>query len=72
MKYPAIVYSLDDIDTRHADNTPYKMAKRYQLTVMDRSPDSPLVMKVAGLPSCSFQRWFAADGLNHWVYTLYY
>jgi hypothetical protein len=70
MAYPAIVYSRDGSTSEHADNGPYRLTKRYQVTVIDRNPDSDLPDQVEGLPSCSIQRWFASDSLNHWVFNL--
>ena len=72
MKYPAIVYELDDIHTDFADNRPYYSEKRYQVTVIDRDPDSGIPNKIAMLPKNSFNRFFVANGLNHTVFTLYF
>ena len=72
MQYPAIVYKLDEIDTKFANNKPYSRAKRYQVTVIDPSPDSPIFDKVGELPTSSFERAFPADNLNHQVYNLYF
>src|SRR4051812_34274733 len=40
MQYPCIVYKRDDSQTDFADNRPYSRTKRYQVTVIDRNPDS--------------------------------
>lgn len=72
MQYPCIIYKLDDVDTKYAGNHPYAHTKRYQVTVVDRNPDSELPDKVLGLPLCSFNRFFPADNLNHYVFTLYF
>ncbi len=72
MQYPCLLYSRDGVSTQHADNELYRHAKRYQLTVIDRNPDSTLQDLVEELPLCAFQRFFTADGLNHWVFTLYF
>lgn len=72
IKYPCIVYSLDDIDTRYADNLPYMITKRYQLTVIDKDPDSSIRDEVAILHQCSFLRAFTSDNLNHYVFEIYY
>lgn len=72
MEYPAIVYSRYDIDTRHAGNKPYAQLPAYQLIVVDKNPDSDIVLKVSGLPMCSFDRHYTSDNLNHDVFTLYY
>lgn len=72
MQYPAIVYLRAGSSTDHADNVPYRHAKRYQVTVIDRNPDSNLPDQVEDLNYCELDRTFAADELNHWVFTLYF
>lgn len=72
MTYPCIVYKRDDISVTHADNIPYRLTRRYLVTIIDPDPDSPLVGLVAALPMCSFNRAFVAENLNHDVFILYY
>lgn len=72
MQYPCIVYERSKVDTKFADNRPYKHTKRYQVTVIDRDPDSDIPDKVGNFPMCSHSRFFKADGLNHNVYDLFF
>lgn len=72
LKYPAIVYQRDNLSTKFADNAPYNHKQRYQVTVIDRNPDSDIPSKLAALPMCNFNRFFVANDLNHDVYTLYF
>lgn len=72
MQYPCIVYQRDNEDTKFADNTPYARTKRYMVTVIDRDPDSDIPEKVASLPKAVFNRFYAADDLNHDVYHVYF
>ena len=72
MKYPAIVYSRNDIDNVHADDLVYVQTTVYQVIVIDPDPDSKIVTKVSKLPMCSFDRHYTADNLNHDSFTLYY
>jgi hypothetical protein len=72
MEYPCIVYNIDGEDAKYADNNPYSLTLRYQVTVIDRTPDTPIRGKVANLPGSRFNRFFVADGLNHYVYNLHY
>ena len=72
MKYPCIVYSRDAADTKFANNNPYRYTKRYQVTVIDRDPDSGIPDKIAVLPGSTFNRFFTADNLNHDVFTLFF
>lgn len=71
MVFPAIVYRRDDARTEYADNNPYSNTKRYQVTVIDRNPDSLIPDKVASLSTSSFLRFFVVDKLNHDVFNLY-
>ena len=72
MEYPCIVYSRDNVSLQFADNLPYRDAKRYQVTVIDRNPDSEIPDNVAQLQYCTLSRTFPANNLNHDVFTLYY
>jgi hypothetical protein len=72
MSYPAIVYELDDEDTTYANDHPYRRVKRYQVTVIDRNPESAIPDQVGALRMCSFNRAFKAEGLNHFVYQLFF
>lgn len=72
MAYPCIVYRRDFADTLFADNKPYLHRKRYQVIVIDKSPDSPIPAKVAALPMCVFDRHYTADQLNHDAFKLFF
>ena len=72
MKYPAIVYTLDYQAAQHANNKPYSIENRYQVTVIDRDPDSLIPGRVASLPKCTFARAFKQNDLNHTIYALYF
>lgn len=72
MQYPCIVYQRYIATTEFADNIVYKHNQRYQVTVIDRDPDSLIPDLVANLPACISNRVFVANNLNHDVYNLYY
>ena len=72
MVYPAIVYSRTGRRADYADNSPYRSTKQYLVTAITRDPDSDIPDKMDGLPLCTFERFFAADNLNHYVYTLFF
>lgn len=72
MRYPAIVYSLDNIDTIYADDKPYRMRKNYLVTLIVDDPDSDLIDKISKLPLCSFERSYVSDNLYHYVFSLFY
>jgi len=72
MQYPCIVYQLDYARTQFAGNKPYSYRKRYQVTVIDRNPDSEIPDKIAMLETALFDRYYAANNLHHSVFTLYF
>ena len=72
MSYPAIVYNLNDIITRFADNEFYTSNRRYTVILIDPDPDSEVIEKLASLPLCQYSRHYTADNLNHEVFEIYY
>lgn len=72
MKYPAIRYRRSGIDTAHADNLPYLSDTAYDLTVIDRDPDSSIVFAVSKLPLCRHNRHYYAENLSHDVFLIYH
>jgi hypothetical protein len=71
IQFPCILYERDDSYSRYAGNRPYIHAKRYQVTVVDRNPDSPLPDQVESFPYCQFAQAFVADELYHWVFNIF-
>ena len=71
IQYPAIVYKLAAIRVDHANNRAYKNSPSYEATLIDKNPDSKYVEKLLELPYCSFDRSFASDNLNHFVFTIH-
>ena len=71
IKYPAIVYKLKAIPTRIANNKIYKKDRGYEAVLIDKNPESEYVDKILELPYCGFDRFYTADNLNHFVFTIY-
>lgn len=72
MEYPAIRYTKSNIESDYANNKKYLKRKRYEITVMSKRPDDPVIEKLLDLPYCTFDRHYKADNLNHDVLTLYF
>lgn len=72
MSYPCMVYNYANDLNAFADNQSYQSYKRYSITVIDQNPDSKIPSEVKKLPYCTLDRVFSFDGLNHFVYVLYY
>lgn len=71
LKYPCIVYKLYDVPTIHADNKPYHNDRVFQVTIMDRDPESVIRERMINLPKCRFERFFVSDNVNHYVFRIY-
>lgn len=72
LAYPCIIYTLDAIGIRRADNAGYFGKKRYSVTIISKDPDYDLPNQVVMLPFCSFSKFFTVDNLNHWTFEIYY
>ena len=72
MQYPAIRYSKKKIESVHADDSKYLMRDCYELIVISRTPDHPVIKQLLASPYCSYDRPYVADNLYHDVLTIYY
>lgn len=72
MKYPAIVYSINNIDNGYGDNLPYIQNYAYMVILIDKNPDSEFIDKLANHPRCRFIRNYQSENLNHNVFLLYF
>lgn len=72
MNYPAIRYSKSDISSDYANDKKYTKINRYEVIVISKTPDHPVINKLLDLPYCSYDRPYKSENLNHDVLTLYY
>ena len=72
MVYPAIVYHLANIRNFEADNSVYRQSHHYTITVIDPDPDSTVAAQLSTILRSRFDRMFSTEGLNHFVFTIYY
>lgn len=72
MTYPAIRVTLKDMPARYANNAIYKQSNRYELIFITRDFGDPIVAEITKLQYCKFNRYYSADSLHHFVFTLYY
>lgn len=72
MVYPAIRFTRKDIESRYADGRIYSKTNCYEIIVISRTPDHPVIDKIMELPYCSFDRHYVSDNLNHDSLTLYF
>lgn len=72
LKYPAIVYSRKNVNSTYANNGTYRNVPLYDVTLIDKNPDSQFIEKILALPYCSYDRSYTADNLNHDVFNIYH
>lgn len=81
LTYPCVVYDLNDIDTKKANNKTYIKTRGYTLTYYSTCPDPTTIIDgeerlvedvLLELPMCSFDRHYTYDNLHHYVFTLFY
>ena len=72
MEYPAIRYKKSGIPIKHANDKPYMHKKKYEIVVIDRKPDNPVIDKILKMPTSSWVQYYTADNLHHDILTLYY
>lgn len=73
MEYPCIMIERDRLGKiDYADNTKFSLKKSYTITVVDRAPDSLVPDLVEGLQYTEFNRFFRANGLNHFVFQMFF
>ena len=72
MEYDAIRYSKSKIKPIHANDAMYLRKNCYELIVISRRPDNPVIEKLLDLPYCSYDRQYVSDNLYHDVLTIYW
>lgn len=71
ISYPAIIYSKSGLANKKADDANYHINTIYDITVIDKRPDNPVIKKLLELPYCSYDRHFVSDNLHHDTLTIY-
>ena len=72
LNFPAIVYKRSNIRNNFAEDSVYTQSYFYEITVIDKRPDSKISRSLSLLPKIKFDRSFTSDNLYHDVFTIYY
>ena len=73
LTYPCIVFFRDYINLKRADNKNYAKFNRYQLTVIDRNEENPIIEQILdNYVGASYDRHYVSDNLYHDVISIYY
>lgn len=71
LDYPCITFNKTRARDYWANNALYEPIECYEVTLIDKNPDSKLFNQIRVLPYCSFDRSFRSDNLNHFTFTIY-
>lgn len=72
MRYPAIKYDLKEFRTRSANNSStYIMSTGYECILIMKEPDTEYLQEIFKIPYCRFGRYYRADNLHHYTFTIY-
>lgn len=73
LTYPCIVYNLTQGDSKYANDMTYTFRKCYDVTIISKNPDEPLVNILPyKFMMCSMSTQFISEGLHHTVFRIYY
>lgn len=72
MSYDAIRFKRSSINNTFASDSVYvQLSPTFEVTVITRDPDAPIIEKVSKLPHCRFTTSYVADGLYHNRFTIH-
>lgn len=71
MQYPAIRYSKADITNIYANNIKYYSHDVFDVVIISKVPDHPVIKKILELPYTEFDRHYVSDNLNHDIIRIY-
>lgn len=69
--YPAVIFHLSKVKIDHADDTPYKGAREYSVTLITKEPEPEVLDEILKIPYTTLDTTYIADGMNHFVFTTY-
>lgn len=72
MVYPAIEYIINRRESDYASDKKYINTTSYEIIVIDKKLDNPVINKILELPYSAFNRHYVSDNLHHDVITLYF
>jgi hypothetical protein len=72
LTYPCIIYNINSEKSLYADDYMYGNTMRYNITVIDKNPESDIPNQIRTLQMCSFDRKFTKDNLHHTVFNIYF
>lgn len=73
IKYPCIIYKLNNVKVDYANNIIYKHLNNYDITFIYKKPADNIIDEMfKNFNMCSLSRVYVSDNLNHYAFSLYY
>lgn len=73
LNYPCIIYKLNNVDVKNADDSSYIINKSYQVTLIHRDPDNETMNDILlGFKHVKLNNYFTSENLHHYVYTIFF
>lgn len=73
MQYPAIRYEFKELRTKSANNSSdYIVSSGYECIYIAKEPaEEEFLRSMLQIPYCHFGRYYRADNLHHYTFTIY-
>lgn len=72
INYPCIIYNRVSGNTKYADNQLYAFKTKYDITYIDRNPDSEVPDRLREIQGIRYDRHYVSNNLHHDVFVLYF
>lgn len=70
INYPAILYSRKPAEKKNADNKVYSVADVYQITVISKSPEDPIIQSLIQRSDVRYVNSFTKNNLYQDIFTI--
>lgn len=72
MKYPCIIYEVEDAEILYAEDKAYGAYIGYQIMLITRKPDEKITAKILkNIPFVRFDRAYISENLYHYIFNSY-
>lgn len=73
LTYPAAIYKRDGMNRKNADDKVYIKRCKYTLSIIDDTPTQSYIDDMLeAFDYISFDRQYVYDGLNHYIFTIFF
>lgn len=70
IQYPCVVYSINDILNKNADDEVYKQNIKYDCTLITKNVNDPLLKDLSKIKTFRYSRHYVVDSLHHYAFLI--